>query len=76
MNTKPKTHNGSRCSGTTIAVNLEKATLTWLGDHKILLGEFIDGTVDGGHDEVRGSVINGELLAGQHGGPQTQRNNN
>ena len=32
--------------------------------------------VDGGHDIVRGTVINDELLAGQHGGTQTQRNNN
>ena len=27
--------------------------------------------VDGGHDSVRGTVINDELLAGQHNGPQT-----
>ena len=32
--------------------------------------------VDGGHDIVRDTVINGELLAGQHSGPQTRRNNN
>ena len=32
--------------------------------------------VDGGHDIVRGTVINDDLLVGQHSGPQSQRNNN
>ena len=32
--------------------------------------------VEGEHDFMRGPALNDELLAGQHSGPQTQRNNN
>ena len=63
-----------RGAGTSIAVTLERShiSFTRLDDHKIILDEFVGGTVDGVHDAVRGIAINGELSAGQHGGPQTQ----
>ena len=44
---------------------------TTLDDHNtptVLLGEFVGITVDGVHDTSRGTV-EGDLLAGQHGGP-------
>ena len=50
--------------------------ITRTGKYKILLGEFAGGTVDSVHDTVRSTVIIGDLLAGQHGDPQTQRSNN
>ena len=36
----------------------------------VYFGELVGGTVDDVHDTVCGTVINDELLAGQHGGPQ------
>ena len=44
---------------------------TSLDDHNtpiVLLGEFVGIPVDGVHDTSRGTV-EGDLLAGQHGGP-------
>ena len=55
---------------------LRKEQITRIGKNKILLGEFVCGTAVGVHDTVRGTAITGDLLAGQHGDPQTQRRNN
>ena len=49
----------------------KKTSFTQLEDHKILLDEIVGDTVDGIHDVVRGTAVNGKVLAGQHGGPQS-----
>ena len=73
-NAPPKTANDSRCRGMTTAVNLEKAL-----DLEITKSFSVSpyaAPVEGGHDIVRGTVIDDELLAKQHSSPQNQRNNN
>ena len=66
MNALPKTRNGSRCLGTTIVVNLEKE-VSHLHDLEITRSFSASSQTDpddGGHDVVRGLVVNDELLAG------------
>ena len=61
MNAPPKTANDSRCRGMTTAVNLEKAL-----DLEITKSFSVSpyaAPVEGGHDIVRGTVIDDELLA-------------
>ena len=73
-NAPPKTANDSRCRGMTTAVNLEKAL-----DLEITKSFSVSpyaAPVEGGHDIVRGTVIDDELLAKQHSSTQNQRNNN
>ena len=43
---------------------------------QVYFGEIVTSTVDGVHDIACGTAINGELLAGQHDGQQTQRSSN
>ena len=55
---------------------VSRQVFTQLEDLKILLGEFTGGPVDGAHNIVCGTAINGELLAGQYEGRQPQRSSN
>ena len=56
--------------------SIPKKSSTREGDRKILLGELGVDTADGVCGIVRGSTIDGVLLAGQAGNRQTQQSSN
>ena len=65
-NAPPKTANDSRCRGMTTAVNLKKAL-------DLEITKSFSVPVEGGHDIVRGTVIDDELLAKQHRSPKSKK---
>ena len=64
---------GNRC---TRQLLVEKENSFRIGEHKILLGELVDGLEDCVLVIVRDIAAGGVLLAGQDGGRQTQQSSN
>ena len=64
---------GNKC---TRQLLVEKENSFRNGEHKILLGELVDGLADCVLVIVRDIAIDGVLLAGQDGGGQTQQSSN